>query len=54
MRILLDGCLPEILREWLAGWELKTVQELGWQGVSNGELLRRAERGPKGMFRSEE
>jgi len=43
LRILLDECLPEILTEWLGGWEVKTVQELGWGGVTNGELLRRAE-----------
>jgi predicted nuclease of predicted toxin-antitoxin system len=43
LRILLDECLPEILREWLRGWETKTVGELGWRGVTNGELLRSAE-----------
>ena len=43
MRLLLDECLPEILTEWLPGWETKTVRELGWAGISNGELLRRAE-----------
>jgi hypothetical protein len=43
LRILLDECLPEILREWLPGREVKTVQELGWAGVTNGQLLRWAE-----------
>ena len=43
MRILVNECLPEDLKEWLRGWELTTVQELGWAGVKNGELLRRAE-----------
>ena len=43
MRILLDECLPEDLKQWLPGWELATVQEMGWAGVKNGELLRRAE-----------
>ena len=43
MRILVDECLPEDLKEWLPGWELATVQEMGWAGVKNGELLRRAE-----------
>ena len=43
MRILVDECLPEDLKQWLPGWELATVQEMGWAGVKNGELLRRAE-----------
>jgi predicted nuclease of predicted toxin-antitoxin system len=43
LRILLDECLPEELKEWLSDWELATVQEMGWAGVKNGELLRRAE-----------
>ena len=43
MRILLDECLPGILTEWLPRWEVRTVQEAGWAGISNGELLRRAE-----------
>ena len=29
--------------EWLAEWDVKTVQQMGWAGVSNGNLLRRAE-----------
>jgi predicted nuclease of predicted toxin-antitoxin system len=43
LTILVDECLPEDLKEWLPGWELATVQEMGWAGVKNGELLRRAE-----------
>ena len=43
MKILVDECLPEDLKEWLRGCELTTVQEMGWAGVKNGELLRRAE-----------
>ncbi|HEY7395435.1 MAG TPA: DUF5615 family PIN-like protein [Gemmatimonadaceae bacterium] len=42
MRILLDECLPRRLRSALAGHEVATVQEQGWAGVQNGELLRRA------------
>jgi len=38
-----DECLPEDLVEWLAEWDVKTVQQIGWAGVSNGNLLLRAE-----------
>ena len=43
MRILLDECLPKKLKRELAGHTIFTVQEMGWSGVKNGELLRRAE-----------
>lgn len=43
MRILLDECLPEDLKGWLGDWDVTTVREMGWAGMSNGELLRRAE-----------
>jgi hypothetical protein len=39
---LLDECVPRALRNDLPGHEVKTVAELGWAGVKNGELLRRA------------
>jgi hypothetical protein len=42
VRILLDECLPRPLRRALAGHDVSTVQEQGWGGVQNGELLRRA------------
>jgi hypothetical protein len=32
-----------MLTEWLTGEELRTVQSMGWAGISNGELLRKAE-----------
>ena len=31
------------LVEWLQAPDAKTVQQMGWTGVKNGELLRRAE-----------
>ena len=43
MRILADECLPEDVVEWLAERDVKTVQQVGWAGLKNGELLRRAE-----------
>lgn len=42
MRVLLDENLPIGLAGVLVGHEVATVAGLGWQGVRNGELLRRA------------
>jgi predicted nuclease of predicted toxin-antitoxin system len=42
MRILLDESLPRRLSGELAGHSVKTVSEVGWSSVENGELLRRA------------
>ena len=42
MRVLLDENLPHDLILELGGHEVVTVQGLGWAGVKNGELLRRA------------
>ena len=43
MRILLDENLPADLAAELAGHEVATVTRLGWQGIKNRELLRRAQ-----------
>jgi|SRR5947209_17229099 len=42
MRILLDESLPRDLGREIPGHEVTTVQQAGWAGVQNGELLRRA------------
>lgn len=42
MRILLDEQLPRRLGRALFGHDTRTVQQQGWSGISNGELLRRA------------
>ncbi len=39
MRILLDECAPRRLRRGLASHDVRTVQEMGWSGKKNGELL---------------
>ncbi len=39
MRILLDECVPRPLQEELPGHDVRTVQEMGWAGKKNGELL---------------
>jgi len=39
VKILLDECLDWRLRRDLPGHEVKTVQEMGWNGIKNGRLL---------------
>ena len=39
MRILLDECVPRPLRRELTGQNVRTIQEMGWAGKKNGELL---------------
>lgn len=41
MRVLLDECLPKRLGKHLTGHTVRTVQQAGWSGVTNGTLLRR-------------
>jgi len=45
MKVLLDECTPKALKRALAeaGHECRTVQEAGWAGKKNGELLGLAE-----------
>ena len=42
MRILLDENIPVDLALELPGHQVDTVVGLGWAGIKNGELLRRA------------
>lgn len=42
MRILLDESVPRKLGVELADHFVNTVQQVGWAGLKNGELLRRA------------
>jgi hypothetical protein len=39
VRILLEECVDQRLRRDLAGHDVVTVQEAGWAGKKNGELL---------------
>lgn len=45
MRVLIDECAPRALKGYLSkhGHESLTVQEAGWSGKENGELLAVAE-----------
>jgi len=44
MKVLIDECAPKALKTFLAkqGHETLTVQEVGWAGKQNGELLKMA------------
>jgi Domain of unknown function (DUF5615) len=42
-RLLLDENVPRVLKSLLDGHDAKTVQELGWAGIQNGELVEKAE-----------
>ena len=41
MKVLIDECAPKALKVALAagGFDCTTVQEAGWSGKENGELL---------------
>ena len=39
MKVLLDENLPKKLKNDLTNFEVFTVQEMGWNGKQNGELL---------------
>ena len=39
MKILLDECVDQRFRRDLFGHDVVTVQESGWAGKKNGELL---------------
>lgn len=45
MKVLIDECAPKALKSFLSqhGHECLTVQEAGWSGKQNGELLALAE-----------
>jgi len=43
MKILLDECIDRKLAREFPGYEVKTVPQMGWAGVKNGQLLTLAE-----------
>lgn len=44
MRVLLDESAPRLIKTRLTEISITTVQEMGWAGLTNGELLVLAER----------
>lgn len=43
MKILLDECAPRVVKSRLPQRAIRTVQEMGWSGIKNGDLLMKAE-----------
>lgn len=43
MRVLLDECVDRRFARDLPGHDVRMSPEMGWAGLQNGELLRRAE-----------
>ena len=39
MKILLDECLPLKVKGLLSGYDVRTVREMGWSGLLNGDLM---------------
>lgn len=39
MKIILDECVPSIVKRGLPERSIVTVQEMGWAGIKNGKLL---------------
>ncbi len=39
---MLDECVPRKLKSELPGHDVRTVTEMGWSGIKNGPLIRRA------------
>ena len=50
MRIILDECVPLQVRHALPDHEVTTTQRMGWGGLSNGDLIGKAERGGFNLF----
>jgi hypothetical protein len=42
MRVLLDESLSGLLAPAITGHDVQTVRQMGWLGIGNGALLRRA------------
>ena len=39
MKIVLDECLPKGLKRYCSEYNVSTVREMGWAGITNGKLL---------------
>ena len=44
MKVLLDECIDWRLEKDILGYEVKTVPQMGWVTIKNGELLALAEK----------
>jgi predicted nuclease of predicted toxin-antitoxin system len=43
LNILLDESVPRLIKTQLSEFPITTVQEMGWSGMKNGELIAAAE-----------
>jgi predicted nuclease of predicted toxin-antitoxin system len=43
MKVLLDACVPRPLRNFLSTHTVHTAQEMGWEKLKNGALIKEAE-----------
>jgi hypothetical protein len=43
VKVLFDACVPRPLRRHLSGHEIRTAQEMGWETLTNGDLVNTAE-----------
>ena len=39
MKIIIDECVPSVVKKSLPSRGIVTVQEMGWAGIKNGKLL---------------
>ena len=44
MKVPLDECIDRRLARDIAGHDVKTVPQMGWAGIKNGDLLTLAEK----------
>ena len=40
MKIIIDECVPSIVKRGLPERNIVSVQDMGWAGIKNGELLK--------------
>ena len=40
MKIIIDECVPSTVKRGLPAHEIVSVQDMGWAGIKNGELLK--------------
>jgi predicted nuclease of predicted toxin-antitoxin system len=43
MKLLLDECAPRRLKNYFVGHDVSTIEQAGFKGLKNGNLLRAAE-----------
>jgi hypothetical protein len=43
LKVLVDESAPRLIKKRLPDFSIDTVQEMGWSGLTNGELLKVAE-----------